>query len=524
MTGFRSAAIVSFLVVLGCVGSKRHVRSPLEITHHSTLRRVPRDALSEVAVKAYYRFMNAVAQLGGSNVMLDLEVADSRTITLLAINGVLSVPSREVARYLDVYTQDESAIHIAPRRRRESTLLPLAENAAMERVIIGSMADAYMQSRQAHEQPSAPDKVSIPSASDSFLLLEGGSRAASLPTERWQLLVVRLAGQLRAIGESTVRLRLDDELRTNVSRNAVRRRHAGFAMLHITLTANDDVEQVTHTYTRMFSLYAPPSDSDVDKMTEHFVSEFQKLRTASAAQPYAGPILLEGDAASMFLHQVLGHRAIDQHDIVNLQSGRPLLPENVDVADDPSISSVNGDSVLGGYAVDDIGVAGTSALIVRRGVVANPGLGAGRQRRQRGFAPTIRQTNMVVTSAPTIDQARMRRAFRDEITRSGKPYGIVISTLGPDPMYIGKLFKIPIRFMKRVYRDGREEVVRSGFLESTSLAALTDIVLVGGNRTTLNLYCSGSSGFVPTSVSSPALLLKRGEIARGQGQPLAARW
>src|SRR4029434_4023616 len=101
--------------------------------------------------------------------------------------------------------------------------------------------------------------------------------------------------------------------------------------------------------------------------------------------------------------------------------GQPIMPDFMNVYDDPSIATINGVELNGFFRYDNEGVAGQKASLVESGVLKTFLLGRsptrgfahsnGHGRRQQGRSVVARQGNLVVAPSRTIDRAALQRAL-----------------------------------------------------------------------------------------------------------------
>ena len=165
------------------------------------------------------------------------------------------------------------------------------------------------------------------------------------------------------------------------------------------------------------------------------------LSRAPLAEPYSGPALLDGRAAAVFFHEIFGHRleghrqrsAAEGQTFANMV-GQPILPTFLDVADDPTVVSLDGVPLSGAYVFDDEGVRARRVPLVEGGVlrdflrdrtpVREGEASNGHGRRQPGHQVVARQGNLLVTARATMPVERMRAALVVQARRQGKPYGL----------------------------------------------------------------------------------------------------
>lgn len=283
-----------------------------------------------------------------------------------------------------------------------------------------------------------------------------------------------------------------------------------------------------------------PSDAPDDKtvLAEGQVlrKELEALVAAPLVEPYAGPALLTGRATAVFFHEVFGHRAegFRQKDINEGQTfarkvGEPILPKFLSIYDDPTQRTLGKDILIGFYPFDDEGTPSERVTLVDHGVLKNfemsrqPLTGFpvsnGHGRRQIGAQPVSRQGNLIVQSNLTVSNAELRKKLIEEITRQGKPFGLLIDDIAGGFTFTGRgqpqAFQVQPLVVYKVYADGRpDELVRGVDIVGTPLVSLTKIVATGDTMETFNGYCGAESGSVPVSASAPAILITEMEVQK----------
>src|ERR1700730_9642034 len=104
-----------------------------------------------------------------------------------------------------------------------------------------------------------------------------------------------------------------------------------------------------------------PTDAELTAKVRKIAADLKALRSAPAAEPFAGPALLSGRAAAVFFHEVLGHRLEGhrQRDEAEGQTftkkvNQQVLPPFLTVTVDPTKKELNGERLSGFYDFDDV--------------------------------------------------------------------------------------------------------------------------------------------------------------------------
>ncbi|MFH1463684.1 MAG: TldD/PmbA family protein [Pseudomonadota bacterium] len=289
--------------------------------------------------------------------------------------------------------------------------------------------------------------------------------------------------------------------------------------------------------------HLPPTDTLLALADEATATLLQQLQ-APRGEPYSGPVLLNGKAAAVFFHEVLGHRVEGQRLKLDSEGktfleyvGRPVLPAFIDVVDDPTLPTLGGEDLNGFYAYDDEGVAAQRAVIVDDGVFKGFLMGRsplpdfphsnGHGRRSTGKAPSSRMGNTIVEASQTVPRARMRAMLLEEVKRQGLPYGLYVDEIEGGFTMTGRImpnaFNVRVIDAWRVYADGRpDERIRGVDLVGTPLVAFAGILAAGDDLGVFNGTCGADSGWVPVSAASPTLLLRSMEAQlkeKGEDRP-----
>jgi TldD protein len=278
-----------------------------------------------------------------------------------------------------------------------------------------------------------------------------------------------------------------------------------------------------------------PDDAAIRKKLERVAEDVVALRKAPLAEPYLGPAILEGKAASVFFHEVFGHRIEGHRQKTDTEGqtfakkvGQPIMPAFLDVYDDPTIATLDGRDLNGFYRFDDEGIPARKASLVENGVLRTfllsraPTRGFtqsnGHGRRSEHYSVVARQGNLVVAPTSTVSRAELTRQLLELVKQQGKPYGLVFRELDGGftitQRFEPQSFKLLSVMVFRLYPDGHEELIRGADLEGTPLRALADIVAAGDDVDVFNGYCGAESGYVPVSSSSPSLLIAHVEVAK----------
>ena len=181
-----------------------------------------------------------------------------------------------------------------------------------------------------------------------------------------------------------------------------------------------------------------------------------------------------------------------------------ILPEQIQVVDDPLLKTFNGKSLVGSYDVDDEGVPAQAVDLVDDGKLQNYLIGREPVRDfpqsnghgRAGIAGAARPSIAVlkVTAKDGLSDDELFHKLIDLAKDRGLKSVYYVETLGGT--------NTP-RLLYRVGTDGKRELVRGAVLDDLDQRALRSGVEAAGK----DLYAANSDGDVPTTVLGPALLM-----------------
>jgi hypothetical protein len=286
-----------------------------------------------------------------------------------------------------------------------------------------------------------------------------------------------------------------------------------------------------------------PDDATVLETVERMIRDLLALRTAPVVDPYTGPAILSGRAAGVFFHEVFGHR-IEGHrqrreeegQTFKKKIGERLLPESFTIIFDPTRDRLAGTELVGFYRFDNQGVRARPVTVLEDGVFRSfllsrtplEGFPAsnGHGRRQPGFVPVARQSNLIVQVEDPLTPERLRERLLAMIRQEGKPFGLIFEDIQGGFTMTGRTlpnaFNVLPIMVYRLFPDGRQELVRGVDLIGTPLTTFSSIVAGGNQPAVFNGTCGAESGGVPVAAVSPAILISQIEVqkkAKSQERP-----
>jgi hypothetical protein len=305
-----------------------------------------------------------------------------------------------------------------------------------------------------------------------------------------------------------------------------------------------------------------PPDVDLRRGVATLAENVTALSRAPRGDAYDGPVLFEPQAAAQLLGQLLGDNLkITRKPVA--EPGRPLpyseselenrvgsriLPEWMDVVDDPTQTEWRGHTLFGNYRFDMEGVSPKPLQLVEKGVLKSflltrtPALKGfessnGRARMPGSFgARSAGFGNLFVHAAQTTTAVDLKKKLVDMCKQRNKPYGLLVRKLDyPSSASVEELRRVAAAMSQsgggtrpvslpiliyRVYPDGKEELVRGMRFRGLSTRSLKDILAASDEIAVFDFIDSpapfalmGAGGFVTNaSVIAPGILFDELEL------------
>ena len=313
-----------------------------------------------------------------------------------------------------------------------------------------------------------------------------------------------------------------------------------------------------------FRINGLPSDVEMRQGVTQLAKNVTALAAAPVGEGYSGPVLFEPMAAAQLFGQVLadnlkltrkpisdpGRPAPYRPSELDNRAGSRILPEWMDVMDDPTQTEWHGHTLLGHYLFDMEGVAPKPLSLVEKGVLKNFFLtrtpvikgseSNGHARMPGAFgAKETGFGNMFVRATQTMSAADIKKKLIELCQQRNKPYGMLVRKMDFPSSATPDEFRRMITAMAqsgathpvsapllvyRVYPDGREELVRGIRFRGLSTRSFKDIIAASDDSYVFNFIDSnaplaliGAGSFVTTSsVIAPAVLFDELEFERIQ--------
>jgi predicted Zn-dependent protease len=277
-----------------------------------------------------------------------------------------------------------------------------------------------------------------------------------------------------------------------------------------------------------------PPVSEISARARTMADRLKTQRVAPVGAEYAGPVLLEGQAAAELVAQALmpamlarrppesagrggGRGGAPQTTPFLRRIGLRVLTDAFAASDTPSLREFEGRPVPGAYAVDDFGIPAKDVTLVEKGRLVT--LLAGRAP-VRGLLRSSGHTRggdvqpgvFQMQSAEAIPASELRQRYLDLLKTQDKAFGYIVRGLA-NPAEGGGGGGLTIVDAVKVTRDGEEQVVRGLRLGGIAPAIFRDLVDASRERT---LYSYRGTNTDAVSIIVPNMLFEELEIQRSR--------
>jgi hypothetical protein len=267
-----------------------------------------------------------------------------------------------------------------------------------------------------------------------------------------------------------------------------------------------------------------PSAADFVARATKLASSLKELREAPVAEEeYRGPVLFSADAATAIFADLIGENVLGRKPELGKNSRTTgaftasyktrVLPDFLSVVDDPTLSSYEGQALLGHYAIDDEGVPAQRVSLIEKGTLVNYVIGREPIRdfpasngHGRANVPTNPAGpslgNLIVTSAQPLSKEELKKKLIDLCQQRDLPYCYYVETFGP---------RLTPRLLYKVWtKDGHEELVRGAAFGDLDIRALRSDLIAAGDEPYVDAHMLN----IPHSIVAPSVLFDELEIKR----------
>ncbi|TMQ12394.1 MAG: hypothetical protein E6J90_31590 [Deltaproteobacteria bacterium] len=326
--------------------------------------------------------------------------------------------------------------------------------------------------------------------------------------------------------------------------------------------------QLLHQYFLRYGHTAKdlPSEDELKGETKRLVGNIAALQKAPVMDHYSGPVLFEGEGAVGLIRSTLAphlggtpvpeglnpQEAKTFGGALTDKVGLRVMSPNLSIGDDPTAKEGAGKALIGGYRIDDEGVAAQRVEVVKDGVLKtlltsrtpsakNQASNGHARRTAEGGAFHGSATNLFVTSKGGVARKALEQRLAGVAQGEGLKFGVVIrrfddAAVTSAPEFARReLYALikstdqqlppPTILAYKIYPSGKEELVRGVQLAEVPIRAWKDVLGTSKEITVYNFLASPESalqlrltggtdeGFVPSSgiesgIITPDLLFK----------------
>jgi len=274
--------------------------------------------------------------------------------------------------------------------------------------------------------------------------------------------------------------------------------------------------------------------ADFDKLPSHdkflakgdqIFATLRQLRDAPLVdEDYRGPVLFSNDAGATVVSELvqpnllgrkppLGQNARTTSRWSSSWKGR-VLPDFINVFDDPTLSRLGDHPLFGNYDIDDEGVKAQRVSLIEKGTLVGFLIGRqpirdfpasnGHGRAGAGGVPSPQPGNLILQSTDPVPEAELKNKLLTLCRQRELPYCLYVETMGP---------RLGPRLLYKIWaKDGHEELVRGGVFGDLDVRSLRSNLIAAGTEPATE----DRTEPVMFSVASPALLFDELEVKRSE--------
>lgn len=265
-----------------------------------------------------------------------------------------------------------------------------------------------------------------------------------------------------------------------------------------------------------------PSQQEFEREAAGLIASLKGLRDAPVVtDEYRGPILFSAGAAVTVFANLVGENVLGKKPPLG-QPARTVgafatsykarvLPDFISVVDDPTLSEIAGQPMLGYYQYDDEGVKAAKVTLIDQGKLVNYAMGrtpirdfpisnAHGRARIPSNPPGPSLGNLIITASDPLSPADLKKKLLDLCRQRDLPYCYYVENIDPQSNP---------RVLYRVWsKDGHEELVRGAAFGDLDTRALRNDIVAAGN----DLFVQNRLLNIPHSIVSPSILFDELEV------------
>lgn len=459
-----------------------------------------------------------------------------------------------VGDYVDDNTSDDDGFYYDPRDEDSYTYsrryAPIDNDTAALRQELWLLTDfRYKTALETFigERGRRIQKVDKPDRPDDFSAAAKVDRLDQVDTltidkKRWENIVRTISARFKSqplIHASDVDFMATAQIRYLLTSEGTRLRtnlHNYSLAISVETRADDGMPISLETVWKSHMASGMPDSASVAFAADSLAQLLLQLREAPIMEPYTGAAIIRRGASGVFFHEALGHR-LEGHRTRRESEGHTfkhkmnqrIIPDFLDVYDDPTQKSAAGTELYGNYEYDDEGVRAQRTPLVEKGVlngflmcrtpIKDIKTSNGHGRGDMWNEPVSRMGSLFVTTSTPVSYDALRAQLLEKCKLDGKEYGLVFEDIAAGETntssYGVQTLRVRPRVVKKVYvDDGREELVRGVELIGTPLAVLESIQALGNDPGVFNGVCGAESGWVSVSAIAPSVLVGEIEVQR----------
>jgi TldD protein len=268
-----------------------------------------------------------------------------------------------------------------------------------------------------------------------------------------------------------------------------------------------------------------PTRAEFLKTTDALRDSLKLLRDAPVAdEEYRGPVLFSNDAGATVVSDLVEPNVLGRKPKLGENARTTglwsssyksrVLPEFINLVDDPTITTIAGQPLFGKYTLDDEGIRAQRVSLIEKGQLLSYLMGRqpirdfpasnGHGRAGAAGTPGPHPGNLILQSTDPQPDAGLKERLIELCKKRDLPYGLYVATMGP---------RLEPRLLYRVWtKDGHEELVRGGVFGDLDVRSLRGDLIAAGTAPAIE----DRSEPVWFSVASPALLFDELQVKRTQ--------
>lgn len=294
------------------------------------------------------------------------------------------------------------------------------------------------------------------------------------------------------------------------------------------LTHDNIPEHIERQYFAFYPDQLPDKDALNDEMTDMEMA-LSLVYFAETSKPFRCPVLFSPNAASVLMHNLLGHELENQENSIFWDKiGQQVLPETFSVYSDPTVSKTDGYYYGGHYIFDDEGVMGERVMHISHGELQK--MLASRTQQPNAYhsnghargnhqLPTVRQSNLFVESTKALEESQLFDLLAEEASKQKLDYVLYVKEVEMC-CDTNDMVTIYPTFCYKIYpKKQKDEVIRDVILIGSKQQWINNLVAAGSVKGNVTLTCHSQQEDLLTSCASPALLFRSVEVQQQMKTP-----